>query len=390
MVNFVVLLQNGDIRDDIIALNSKDKSKPIDTLLRYKKNRDLFTNKIVTGKGKLEKKFIIKNSDFSLIGYCYLKGYNINKHILPCKNETKFYDDIFILQINSNNSLVDLNSNTYEKLYNSYFMDNEIDDLSDNSNGYFSETEELDNEIPNDEDLVEDLVEDLDEDLVEDLVEDLDEDLVEDLDEDLDGNLDEDLDGILDENIDILGLDNDIIDNNELKELELLNPLRNSIIDLFNSIIKNISISKDIEKSVLNYSIIIGKERKIKRDWSSPTFKKIYINKARSLFTNINGDSYINNVLLLKKIKQKSIDIKNIASLNCQEIFPEHWKKFLDEKFKQEKLMYEDDIEANTDLFKCGRCKQKKCSYFDLQTRSADEGMTSFITCLVCGNRWKQ
>jgi len=45
--------------------------------------------------------------------------------------------------------------------------------------------------------------------------------------------------------------------------------------------------------------------------------------------------------------------------------------------------------EASTDAFKCGKCKQRKCTYYQLQTRSADEPMTTFVTCVECGNRWK-
>ena len=45
--------------------------------------------------------------------------------------------------------------------------------------------------------------------------------------------------------------------------------------------------------------------------------------------------------------------------------------------------------EASTDAFKCGKCKQRACTYYQLQTRSADEPMTTFITCVNCGNRWK-
>jgi transcription elongation factor S-II len=43
-----------------------------------------------------------------------------------------------------------------------------------------------------------------------------------------------------------------------------------------------------------------------------------------------------------------------------------------------------------TDMFRCGKCGQRKCCYYQLQTRSADEPMTTFITCVPCGNRWKQ
>ena len=47
------------------------------------------------------------------------------------------------------------------------------------------------------------------------------------------------------------------------------------------------------------------------------------------------------------------------------------------------------DNQAETDQFKCGKCYQRKCKYYQLQTRSADEPMTTFVTCVNCGNRWK-
>jgi transcription elongation factor S-II len=47
------------------------------------------------------------------------------------------------------------------------------------------------------------------------------------------------------------------------------------------------------------------------------------------------------------------------------------------------------DTQAETDQFKCGRCGKRRCKYFQLQTRSADEPMTTFVTCVNCGNRWK-
>ena len=93
---------------------------------------------------------------------------------------------------------------------------------------------------------------------------------------------------------------------------------------------------------------------------------------------------------LAQNIKKKKFDIDNIGGMSYQELYPEHWKKLLDEKFKREKVMYEEKEEAMTDQFKCGRCKSRKCTYYELQTRSADEGMTTFITCINCGNRWKQ
>lgn len=42
-----------------------------------------------------------------------------------------------------------------------------------------------------------------------------------------------------------------------------------------------------------------------------------------------------------------------------------------------------------TGMFTCGKCKGVKTTYFQMQTRSSDEPMTTFVTCLTCNNRWK-
>lgn len=46
-------------------------------------------------------------------------------------------------------------------------------------------------------------------------------------------------------------------------------------------------------------------------------------------------------------------------------------------------------VQAETDMFTCSKCKKNKCTYYQLQTRSCDEPMTTFVTCTVCGNNWK-
>lgn len=42
------------------------------------------------------------------------------------------------------------------------------------------------------------------------------------------------------------------------------------------------------------------------------------------------------------------------------------------------------ETNAETDAFKCSRCQQRKCTYYQMQTRSADEPMTVsafFVWC---------
>lgn len=44
---------------------------------------------------------------------------------------------------------------------------------------------------------------------------------------------------------------------------------------------------------------------------------------------------------------------------------------------------------TKTALLKCGKCGKRNCTYNQIQTRSADEPMTTFVLCMECGNRWK-
>jgi transcription elongation factor S-II len=45
-----------------------------------------------------------------------------------------------------------------------------------------------------------------------------------------------------------------------------------------------------------------------------------------------------------------------------------------------------------TETEPCPKCKNKKCTYYQMQTRSADEPMTTFLTCLnpMCGYKFKR
>ena len=164
---------------------------------------------------------------------------------------------------------------------------------------------------------------------------------------------------------------------------------RLSCVNFLNKELTNMIISKNIEKSIYNYTIDLCKVNNIKRNWNNIIFKNLYLSKIRSIYLNI-SDSYIKNKNFKKKILSKKIDIENIANLSSYDIFPENWKELIDEKMKKDKLKYELKPEAMTDVFKCRKCNSRSCSYYEVQTRSADEPMTQFINCLNCGNRWRQ
>ena len=167
-------------------------------------------------------------------------------------------------------------------------------------------------------------------------------------------------------------------------------PIRNNSCLKIKSILFDENISRQIEKSIYNSTIKYSTEKNIKKIWENTIFKSLYLSRIRSIYTNLKGDSYLCNVNFKKRILDKEIDPKEISSLSKYDIFPEIWEELLSKLAERDKLKYELKPEAMTDMFKCRKCGSRSCSYYEFQTRSADEPMTQFITCLDCNNNWKQ
>ena len=160
---------------------------------------------------------------------------------------------------------------------------------------------------------------------------------------------------------------------------------RSNIVGQLNKIISDDEASLNIEKGIYNYAIKEAKLRKVIRKWDNEYFVILYADKLRSIMMNLRDTT--NNLLI--RLKQKEYKPHEIAFMNHQEFYPSKWKTLIDEKIARDKSKYEDSASGATDEFKCPRCKQRKCSFYQMQTRSADEPMTTYVTCLNCGKNWK-
>ena len=149
------------------------------------------------------------------------------------------------------------------------------------------------------------------------------------------------------------------------------------------------SLATLIEKGIYNETIEIATKKNISKSWSNNIFKNLYRNICIDIYSNLNPTSYINNSRLIHRLLEKEFEPFNVASMEYQQMFPEVWKEILDSKHKRDRYLYEINTEMSTDTHTCGRCHKKQCTYYQLQTRSADEPMTTFITCLNCGKRWR-
>jgi DNA-directed RNA polymerase subunit M/transcription elongation factor TFIIS len=148
--------------------------------------------------------------------------------------------------------------------------------------------------------------------------------------------------------------------------------------------------ARKIEMSIYNYAIKNATSNYIFSNWDNQDFINIYVNKSKSLISNLCKEYGVNNSQISSILKKKKTKLEKIAELSYYELFPKNWQTILDEKIKIEQMKKEAIQASATDMFKCFKCYKRKCTYFELQTRSADEPMTIFITCLECGNKWKE
>jgi transcription elongation factor S-II len=89
------------------------------------------------------------------------------------------------------------------------------------------------------------------------------------------------------------------------------------------------------------------------------------------------------------KLNSGEIAPQDFAELSAVDLCPKRWKARIEAQIEKDKHLYSNTGAASI-YFYCSGCKKKsKCDYYQLQTRSADEPMTTFVTCLECDRRWK-
>ena len=110
--------------------------------------------------------------------------------------------------------------------------------------------------------------------------------------------------------------------------------------------------------------------------------------KYRALMFNLRAD---NNTDFRRSVLLGQVMLERLVDISPEEMASDARK--LENKQIKEKALFDCERggapKATTDQFKCGRCGQRKTTYYQLQTRSADEPMTTFVTCVNCNNHWK-
>ena len=162
------------------------------------------------------------------------------------------------------------------------------------------------------------------------------------------------------------------------------------IINMKLSDVMNSAEQEDLERGIYNHSLEESNRRGVRKVWDNPEFKAIYDITSRRTISNLDASSYISNDRLYARLKEGEFKPHDIPSMSYSELFPEKWGNMIEMAIKKEAKMLEVDKSMATDMFRCTRCGKRQCTYYEMQTRSADEPMTQFIRCLNCGKQWRQ
>jgi transcription elongation factor S-II len=166
--------------------------------------------------------------------------------------------------------------------------------------------------------------------------------------------------------------------------MEILNPsrFRANVRDNLMKIIDNEKKSTNLERAIFNYALQEAQMRKEVKKWENPRFVQLYNDRLWTIFVNLKNKN------ILQSIHNDELLPQTFAFMTHQEMDPDHWKELLDKKRMLDQNS-DTTLVANTDMFTCSKCKSKNCNYYTMQTRSADEPETIFITCIDCGKHWK-
>jgi DNA-directed RNA polymerase subunit M/transcription elongation factor TFIIS len=165
-----------------------------------------------------------------------------------------------------------------------------------------------------------------------------------------------------------------------------MNCTREYVLDRLSSLLeipKTDTLCVNLEKSIFNHSV-----RKVKEpSWENKWFSSVYKQKFLQIQFNIQ-----NSPTLKQKIIEKLTKTSDVVKMLPQHLWPNGPVDTLIEEKIVRDMRKEFLARENRNcegFFTCNRCKKNKTTYYQLQTRSADEPMTTFVSCLNCGKNWK-
>lgn len=147
-------------------------------------------------------------------------------------------------------------------------------------------------------------------------------------------------------------------------------------------------LPKDLmQETFLEEEILAGRiEESIYQEFKQTDMK--YKNRVRSRVSNL-GD--MKNPYLRFNVLRGDLAPERIARMTAEEMASDELKREREKYTKEAINDHQMTLTSGTKTseIKCPACKKFNVTYNQVQTRSADEPMTTFCYCNECGKRWK-
>jgi len=147
------------------------------------------------------------------------------------------------------------------------------------------------------------------------------------------------------------------------------------------------TICINLEKCILNHATDRARQMDEVAAWDNHKYSNIYKHKFLSLQKSLRDNPELIDKIVQKKLKTKDIINMRPEQLQPDGLYAEEMELKIHKDMRKEYLKRE--IKNQAGFFVCGRCKSNKTTYYQMQTRSADEPMTVFVSCLNCERNWK-
>lgn len=162
--------------------------------------------------------------------------------------------------------------------------------------------------------------------------------------------------------------------------------LREKVIENLNEILEDEESASSLEEAILHVVCEQALKENIEVDWNNRIFWNMYRSRAISFYEHGIREAETG---WFPKLKAGEITHRQFAEMTAVDMCPAQWKECIEKVIESEKKLYSKNENAAIFMW-CSNCKRKtKCDYYQMQTRSADEPMTTFVTCLECDRRWK-
>jgi len=139
--------------------------------------------------------------------------------------------------------------------------------------------------------------------------------------------------------------------------------IRNQVRERAKDLIGNGTLAADLEVGIFNKSIQDAKKHNVIRKWNEPLFKRIYMNNARRVITNLDNTSNVKNSRLLERLQDREFAPHEIAFYEPRQMYPEQWKALEDDKMLKQFSAIDVMDEGATDEYRCRKCNQRRCTF---------------------------